>query len=228
MTEVLLSAWGISLAEAASMKGQSLLHVFAAFFSFGFLGPFARGLLVSLDLISFVLMCFLTINPNEHEKSVLLTNQTGFREVMAPMALPTHSNSLLWCPYYANPTHSGLLLLHIPQNCWFHFCFNASSFWSATFACLTCFTHREGTGWVLSYSLTCIADPPPNLLALEIRTPVWNCQASEMWEKSSSCSHPCVVMFASACHFGILSFPVRALLTFLSSPLESVMIPGSK
>lgn len=37
------------MAEAASMMGQSLLHVFAAFFSFGFLGPFARGLLVSLD-----------------------------------------------------------------------------------------------------------------------------------------------------------------------------------
>lgn len=32
------------------MMGQSLLlYVFAAFFSFGFLGPFARGLFLSLD-----------------------------------------------------------------------------------------------------------------------------------------------------------------------------------
>lgn len=50
MTEVLLSAWSISMAEAAGMMGQSLLlYLFAPLFSFGFLGPFARGLLLFLD-----------------------------------------------------------------------------------------------------------------------------------------------------------------------------------
>lgn len=50
MTKVLLSAWSISWAEAVGMMGQSLLlYIFAPFFSFGFLGPFARGLLLFLD-----------------------------------------------------------------------------------------------------------------------------------------------------------------------------------
>lgn len=111
---------------------------------------------------------------------------------MAPMALPTHSNSFLWCPYYANPTHFGLLLLHIPQYCWFHFCFNVSCSWSVIFAYLVCFTCREGSGWVLSYSLTCTADPPPNLLALEIRICVklagfWNVRKIRFLQSPMCC-----------------------------------------
>lgn len=73
--------------------------ILAALSSFGLLSSFARGILISLDskcffffflVISFVLMWFRNINPNECEESVTLTNQTRFGRAVVPMALPEH------------------------------------------------------------------------------------------------------------------------------------------
>lgn len=70
--------------------------ILATLSSFGLLSSFARGILIALDskrifwVISFVLMWFRNINPNECKESVTLTNQTRFRRAVVPMILAEH------------------------------------------------------------------------------------------------------------------------------------------
>lgn len=130
-------------------------------------------------------MWFRNLNRNEQEE-ISSANWSGW--VQASSGSYGFTNTLKFFPvmsllHWSNMrSFASAATPHLPELP-VPFLFNASCSWSSGFACLTHFTRKERAGFAPSYSLLCIPDPPPDLLALKIRTPVWNRQVSEMWGK---------------------------------------------